>query len=251
MERSTYDATIVVPVFNELGNIGRLIQSLDEFLDASPRPFKVLFVDDGSNDGSFENLQKGTEGKKSYSILQLERNYGLSTALKVGIDVCDTELFGYIDADNQTDPMDLLNFLGYFPAYDMVCGIRRHRNDSLVKKISSKVANKVRRIFIADNIEDSCCPLKLVKTSTLRKVPYFEGMHRFLPTLVQLAGGKVLQIPVRHYERYSGESKYNLSNRLIGPVLDTMAVRWMQSRYINYRLADQTLCSIPSPSGSA
>lgn len=121
----------------------------------------------------------------------------------------------------------------------MVNGIRQKRQDSLIKKISSKIANACRRMMINDRILDTCCPLKIIKTSFARQMPFFIGMHRFIPALVQLQGGKVKQLPIAHYPRHAGTSKYHLWNRLIGPFFDTLAFRWIRSRYIRYGVANQ------------
>jgi glycosyltransferase involved in cell wall biosynthesis len=172
--------------------------------------------------------------------LSLDRNYGLSVAIKAGFDHCQTTLVGYIDADLQTHPSDFLSYFKHFPEYDMVNGIREKRKDSFTKKLSSKLGNGYRRLMINDAIQDTCCPLKMLKISFVREMPFFIGMHRFLPALVQLQGGKVRQIPVSHSPRYAGTSKYHLLNRLVGPFFDTLAFRWMRSRYIRYKLVDQS-----------
>ena len=120
----------------------------------------------------------------------------------------------------------------------MVNGIRAKRKDTLIKRLSSKLANSYRRLMINDAIQDTCCPLKILKSSYAREMPFFIGMHRFLPALVQLHGGKVKQLPITHSPRYAGTSKYHLLNRLVGPFFDTLAFRWMRSRYIRYKIAE-------------
>ena len=141
-----------------------------------------------------------------------------------------------MDADLQTSPIDFLKLLDYIQEYDMVLGIRRKRMDGWVKRISSLVANRVRRWLIDDGITDTGCPLKIIKTEYAKAIPFFDGMHRFLPALIQLKGGKVKQIPVRHFPRIAGRSKYNLGNRLINPFIDTLAFRWIRKRYIRYMI---------------
>lgn len=232
--------TIIVPVFNEEESLGRFCQEMDGFLNASPLPTTVLFVNDGSRDESQKIIAAVCVEKKHYRYVQLDGNYGLSTAIKAGIDACDTELVGYIDADLQTTPSDFLKFFEYFPSYDMVNGIRARRQDTVIKKLSSKIANTFRRMMINDGITDTCCPLKIMKTEFARKMPFFTGLHRFIPALIQLQGGRVQQIPVSHFPRFAGTAKYHLFNRLIGPFFDTLAFRWMRSRYIRYGIADKT-----------
>ena len=228
--------TIIVPVFNEEACLGKFHNEMNKFLDNTTIHSTVLFVNDGSRDNSQKKIQEISSEDDRYSFIVLDANYGLSTALKAGIDICSTSLVGYIDADLQTSPLDLMKFLKYFPEFDMVNGIRARRQDKFIKKISSKVANTFRRTMINDNIQDTCCPLKIMKTDFAKKIPFFNGMHRFLPALILLQGGRVKQIPVSHFPRYAGEAKYHLMNRLVGPFFDTLAFRWMRSRYIRYKI---------------
>jgi glycosyltransferase involved in cell wall biosynthesis len=234
------ELTIIVPVFNEEESLPSFFLEMDRFIEDSPVPSRVLFIDDGSTDNSLRIL-KGKCSRSAYcTVLSLDRNYGLSVAIKAGFDHCQTTLVGYIDADLQTHPSDFLSYFKHFPEYDMVNGIREKRKDSFTKKLSSKLGNGYRRLMINDAIQDTCCPLKMLKISFVREMPFFIGMHRFLPALVQLQGGKVRQIPVSHSPRYAGTSKYHLLNRLVGPFFDTLAFRWMRSRYIRYKLVDQS-----------
>lgn len=233
------ELTIIVPVFNEEESLPAFFEAMDKFIQASPIQSQVLFVNDGSTDNSLKLLQENCSETKPYSILNFDQNYGLSSAIKAGFDHCTTSLVGYIDADLQTSPDDFLLYFEHFPDYDMVNGIRQKRKDSLVKRISSKVANNYRRMMINDQIQDTCCPLKILKTDYAQKIPFFDGMHRFLPALVQLEGGIIKQVPISHFSRVAGTSKYHLWNRLIGPFFDTLAFRWMRSRYIRYRLANR------------
>lgn len=234
------ELTIIVPVFNEEESLPAFFRELDRFVETAPLVTRALFINDGSTDSSLKILTENCRERQAFcSVLTLDGNYGLSTAIKAGIDHCSTSLIGYIDADLQTRPADFLTYLGFFPEYDMVNGIRQNRQDGLIKKLSSKFANAYRRLMINDGILDTCCPLKILKASFARQMPFFVGMHRFIPALVQLQGGKVKQLPVTHYPRYAGSSKYHLWNRLIGPFFDTLAFRWIRSRYIRYGLSHQ------------
>lgn len=232
------ELTIIVPVYNEEESLPFFFTEADTFLEKTPVPSRILFINDGSTDTSLELLKEKCSCSERHNWLSLDANYGLSTAVKAGIDHCTTSLVGYIDADLQTHPSDFLSYFSYFPEYDMVNGIRQKRQDSLVKRFSSKFANTYRQLMISDGIKDTCCPLKIIKTSFAREMPFFTGMHRFIPALILLQGGKVKQIPISHYPRYAGTSKYHLLNRLIGPFFDTLAFRWIRSRYISYKVAD-------------
>lgn len=232
------ELTIIVPVYNEEESLPFFFTEADTFLEKTPVPSRILFINDGSTDTSLELLKEKCSRSERHNWLSLDANYGLSTAVKAGIDHCTTSLVGYIDADLQTHPSDFLSYFSYFPEYDMVNGIRQKRQDSLVKRFSSKFANTYRQLMISDGIKDTCCPLKIIKTSFAREMPFFTGMHRFIPALILLQGGKVKQIPISHYPRYAGTSKYHLLNRLVGPFFDTLAFRWIRSRYISYKVAD-------------
>jgi dolichol-phosphate mannosyltransferase len=234
------ELTIIVPVFNEEDCLPPFFRKMEDFFKNSPVKASVLFVDDGSSDKSLQLIQNKCNDSKSFSFISFDHNYGLSSAIKAGFDHCTTDLVGYIDADLQTHPSDFIPYFTFFPEYDMVNGIRQKRKDSFVKRISSKFANTYRRLLINDGIADTCCPLKIVKTDYARKIPFFHGMHRFLPALVQLEGGKVKQLPISHFPRLAGNSKYHLFNRLVGPFFDTLAFRWMRNRYIRYSVVDKT-----------
>lgn len=235
---ANYRLTIIVPVYNEEGNILRLEKELGDFLKIAKVPSCVLFVNDGSKDDSGKLLKQICKQNPDFYYLELAKNSGLSAAMKAGIDNSDSEFVGYIDADLQTSPDDFNLLLDHISEYEMVMGIRTGRKDSFVKNMSSKIANGFRRSMTHDGVEDTGCPLKILRTDYAKRIPFFTGMHRFLPALIQLQHGKVKQIPVRHFPRIAGKSKYNLRNRLIGPFKDCFAYRWMKKRYINYKVAE-------------
>lgn len=232
-----YAFTIIVPLYNERENLPRLEERLGAYLQKSAlRPACVLFVDDGSIDGGSTLLEEVCARHDDFFFLRFARNCGLSAALKAGFDVCSSPYAGYIDADLQTDPDDFDLLLPYAADFALVTGIRTQRNDGFVKRVSSKIANGWRRMMTHDGVADTGCPLKVLQTATARKLPMFTGMHRFLPALVQMAGGTVKQVPVRHYPRVAGKAKYHLFNRLWGPFNDCFAYRWMKKRFIDYTI---------------
>lgn len=238
---ANYKLTIIVPVYNEEGNISRLEAELTHFLQISKIPACVLFVNDGSTDGSKSLMEQVCVKNTDFFFLNLEKNGGLSAAMKAGIDNTYSDYVGYIDADLQTSPEDFNLLIDHLGAYEMVMGIRTGRKDSFVKNMSSKIANGFRRAMTHDGVEDTGCPLKILKTDYAKRIPFFTGMHRFLPALIQLQYGRVKQVPVRHFPRIAGKSKYHLWNRLAGPFKDCFAYRWMKKRYINYNVADSNL----------
>lgn len=236
-----YKLTIVVPVYNEEDNIRALEQRLADFLPTCKYSACVLFVNDGSVDDSRNLLMMACGCHEHFYCISLARNSGLSAAMKAGIDVACSDYVGYMDADMQTTPEDFNLLLEHIGQYEMVMGIRANRNDSWSKKVQSKIANGFRRMMTHDGIADTGCPLKVMHTGYARRVPFFTGMHRFLPALIQLQNGKVMQIPVRHFPRVAGVSKYHLWNRLVSPFLDCFAYRWMKKRYINYKIRESNV----------
>ena len=160
----------------------------------------------------------------------------MSAAIKAGIDYACSPLVGYIDADLQTAPEDFNLLLKDADDYALVMGIRANRKDTGFKKLQSKIANGFRRMMTNDGVTDTGCPLKIINTTYAKKIPFFTGMHRFLPALILLQQGNIKQIPVRHFPRVAGVSKYHLWNRLVSPFMDCFAYRWMKKRYINYKV---------------
>ena len=196
----------------------------------------ILFINDGSTDNSQQIIEDICQKNIEFRFIHFKNNKGLSAALKAGFDNIDTPLLGYIDADLQTSPKDFNILLNHTEHYDLVTGIRTQRKDSLIKKISSKISNKIRTIFTNDGMEDSCCPLKIIKTDCAKKIPMFKGLHRFLPAMVLLQKGTVLQIPIQHFPRIAGKTKFGTRNRLLGPITDCFAYLWMKKKYINYEV---------------
>lgn len=232
---------VVIPVFNEEENLKRIETEFTQFAHTANFKFSVLFVDDGSTDNSLSLMQEICDKNNLFQYISFKKNCGLSAAIKAGIDCSSTPYVGYIDADLQTNPEDFNLLMEFAPHFELVTGIRANRKDTFVKKISSKIANSFRRFMTDDGVEDTGCPLKIIKTEVAKKIPFFNGMHRFIPALILLQHGKIKQVPVRHYPRIAGVAKFHLGNRLVGPFMDTFAYRWMKKRYINYEIASSKL----------
>ncbi|MEM6516079.1 MAG: glycosyltransferase family 2 protein [Bacteroidota bacterium] len=231
-----YAFTIVVPVYNEEDNLLRVEKELLDYSKIATRATKILFVNDGSKDKSQQLIEAICSRNDNFSFLLFSENRGLSAAIKAGFDHTETELVGYIDSDLQTAPEDFNKLLEYIGEYDLVTGVRADRKDSFVKNMSSKIANGIRRAFTHDGMDDTGCPLKVIKTDFAKRIPMFKGLHRFLPAMILLQNGKVIQIPVRHFPRVAGTAKFGLWNRLLGPLMDCFAYLWMKKKYINYHI---------------
>ena len=233
----SYQFTIVVPVYNEEDNLLRVETELLAYTKIATRTTKILFVNDGSKDKSQQIIEDICNRNPEFSFIAFKDNRGLSAAIKAGFDYPETELVGYIDSDLQTAPNDFNLLLEHIGLNDLVTGVRANRKDSFVKNMSSKIANGIRRSFTHDGMDDTGCPLKVIKTDFAKRIPMFKGLHRFLPAMILLQNGTVKQIPVQHFPRVAGEAKFGVWNRLLGPLMDCFAYLWMKKKYINYEVA--------------
>jgi Glycosyltransferases involved in cell wall biogenesis len=236
-----YELTIIIPVFNEEDNLERVYSEMKKFIESTKTRTKILFINDGSKDKSLDKIKEICARSSAFSFISFDKNCGLSAAIKAGFDYIDTPLTGYIDADLQTSPFDFDLLLSYSTEFDLVTGVRSNRKDSFTKNMSSLIANGIRRAFTHDGMDDTGCPLKIIKTEYARRIPMFKGLHRFLPAMVLLQNGKIKQVSVQHFPRIAGKSKYNLWNRLFGPLADCFAYLWMKKKYINYKVIESKL----------
>lgn len=232
----TYKLTIIVPVYNEEENLERVETELSNYLKIASVPTSVLFVNDGSTDNSQALIEKICATNEAFEYILFKENKGLSAAIKAGFDYVDTELVGYIDSDLQTAPEDFNILLEHIDTHELVTGVRSNRKDSFVKNMSSKIANGIRRAFTHDGMDDTGCPLKIIKTDYAKRIPMFRGLHRFLPAMVMLQNGRIKQVNVQHFPRLAGTAKFGLWNRLLGPLMDCFAYLWMKKKYINYEV---------------
>ena len=230
--------TIIVPLYNEEENIDRLNKELNAFLKISLVDSQILFINDGSSDNSEELIKSICKVNEKFKLISFKENYGLSAAIKAGFDNTNTSLVGYIDADLQTNPEDFNLLLKEIDNNDLVTGVRTSRKDSIIKNISSLIANTIRKVFTNDKMDDTGCPLKIIRSNFPKKIPMFKGIHRFLPAMVLLQNGRVTQVSVRHYPRIAGKAKFGFFNRLTGPLIDCFAYLWMKNKYINYQIKE-------------
>lgn len=237
----SFQFTIIVPVYNEEDNLERVEKELLAYSKIATKRTSILFVNDGSIDQSQSIIETICNRNDNFNYISFQENRGLSAAIKAGFDYVNSELVGYIDSDLQTNPEDFNLLLEHIDSFDLVTGVRANRKDSFVKNMSSKIANGIRRSFTHDGMDDTGCPLKVIKTDLAKRIPMFKGLHRFLPAMILLQEGKITQIPVRHYPRIAGQAKFGVWNRLIGPLSDCFAYLWMKRKYINYKVAKQDI----------
>ena len=238
---SQYDMTIVIPVYNEEDNMYALEKKLTAYLPNCTVKACVLFVNDGSKDSSLDKIKEICARNKDFFYLSFEKNGGVSAVMKAGIEATESPLMAEIDADMQTDVEDFNLLLQYTDEYEMVKGMRVKRQDTLSKKLQSKIANAFRRMITHDGVMDTVCPLKILRTSYAKQMPIFTGMHRFFPALIQLQGGKVKELAVRHYPRVAGVSKFSLWNRVFVGFIDCFAFVYIRARYIRYVIKESNI----------
>lgn len=235
-----YRLTIIVPVFNEEENLFRVEEKMKEYALKAKIDCQILMVNDGSKDNSEKMMIEICERNPEFNYISFEKNCGLSAAIKAGFDYSTTSLTGYIDSDLQTDPFDFDLLLEEIDDYDLVNGYRHERKDSGIKNLSSLVANTVRNWFTHDGMDDTGCPLKIIRTDYAKRIPMFRGLHRFLPAMIMLQGGRIKQVPIKHFPRMAGTPKFGLRNRLIKPLMDCFAYLWMKKNYINYNVSKRS-----------
>ncbi len=225
----------VIPVYNEIECLPELRERMLAVLRSLGRTFELVLVDDGSDDGSGELLDRYRAEVPEIRVVRLDRNWGLSSALDAGFRAARGTITVTLDADLQNDPNDIPRLVEMLDEYDMVCGWRKDRDDPWLKRLSSKVANAIRNRLTGERVHDTCCPLKVFKTEVMRDVRLYDGLHRFIPTLVKWEGFRVTETPVRHFPRMSGRSKYGLRNRVFKGLADLRTIRWMRKNRPAYR----------------
>ena len=233
------DISVVVPVFNEEENLPILIPQIVEVLIPLGKRYEMIFVDDGSTDRSRQLLKEMVSQYPQIRILGFKKNCGETAAGAAGLRETKGEIVITIDADLQNDPKDIPTMLECLKDYDMVTGWRQKREDSWIKRITSRIANRVRNQLSGETIQDSGCTFRAYKRECLQNIKLYKGMHRFMPTLVKMEGFRVIEIPIAHHPRKFGVSKYTTWNRMWRAFIDLLAVKWMRSRHIHYEIEER------------
>ena len=227
------DLSIVIPLKNEEQSILALKVEIEDVMEPLTYAWECLWVDDGSTDNTLTELQRFHQQDPRHQYIALASNYGQSAALYTGFSHARGQAIVTLDGDGQNDPRDIPGLIEqlFEENCDMVNGVRRSRMDSITRKISSRIANGFRNWLTKENIADVGCSLRVFRHECITDIVPFNGFHRFLPTLVRIAGyTKIAQRPVNHRSRKYGQTSYGIHNRLWVGILDTLAVRWMQKR---------------------
>ena len=234
------DLSVVIPVYNEEDNLPLLWPELRGVLDGLGLAYEIIFVDDGSRDRSAEIIRAFRESDARVRLVRLKENAGETAATDAGFKATRGRHVVVMDADLQNDPHDIPRLLQALDQWDAVTGWRvaRGNGDSLVRRISSRIANRTRNWISEDTIQDSGCTFRAFRRECLRTLVLYRGFHRFIPTLLKMRGYRVLEIPVNHRPRRFGQSKYGVLNRVFVASADLLVVRWMKSRFLRYEVAE-------------
>lgn len=231
--------SIVIPVYNEEECITDCVEEVCSVMDRLGETYEVVVVDDGSTDCTFDRLRALKASRGQLRVLRFQANAGQTAAMDAGLKNARGEFIATLDADLQNDPADIPRMLELMDEWDVVCGFRSKREDSLLRRVSSRIANWTRNRVTHERIRDVGCTLRVFRASCVKELKLFTGMHRFLPTLFRMEGCTIAEIPVNHRPRTKGRSRYGLWNRLFRALYDLFGVRWMQTRWIRYKIGEE------------
>ena len=224
------DISIIVPVYNEAGNVLPLAREVIAAMSQQPRSFELVFVDDASTDETWARIEESRRMDLRIRGLKHSRNSGQSAALWTGLQNSSSPILATLDGDLQNDPADLPRLLAELERVDFVSGMRLARQDNFVRRGSSKVARWARKTILKADFRDTGCAIRAFRRSALDGLFPFNGLHRFLPLLVYGNGAKTLEVPVNHRPRVAGVSKYGVWNRLGRGIYDLVGLAWYQKR---------------------
>lgn len=229
------DLSVVIPVKNEQDNVLPLLAEIHTALEGK-FDYEIIYINDGSTDRTPQVLVEARSTYPRLRILTHKLSCGQSTAVRTGVKAARAPWIATLDGDGQNDPADIPNLMAATRAAGapanlwLIAGWRKKRRDTWIKRISSKIANRVRSGLLKDATPDTGCGLKLFKREVFLDLPYFDHMHRYLPALVLRAGGQIQSVEVNHRHRERGVSKYGLHNRLWVGIVDLFGVSWLQRR---------------------
>ncbi len=238
----TPEISLVIPCYNEEGNLHALVKAIHEAVDPLAIPYEIVITDDCSADRSWEILKAIAAADPRVRVQRFKSNCGESAASWAGMQSSRGKYIFTLDADLQNDPRDIPRFLEALRQADCVCGTRvesRGQGDSFVRIASSRIANWVRNKLSGENISDAGCTYRAFKRECIDNLKFFKGMHRFLPTLFKIEGHTVTEIEVSNNPRFAGQSNYGVWNRLFASFYDLLAVRWMKKRMFKYKVAER------------
>ncbi len=236
--------SVIVPLYNESANVVPLVRQIVRALDKHPGGLELILVDDASSDETWRRIQEVSLAEPRLRPVRHLRNAGQSAALWTGFRASRSPIIATLDGDLQNDPADLPAMLARLTDCDMVTGVRTKRADNFLRRISTRVARRARKLVLGVDFADTACNLRVFKRDLLETIPAFDSMHRFMPILAHNAGAIIREMPVTHHPRTAGVSKYGLWNRLGRGLRDLVMVRWYLKRQIK-RVPVETPAACP------
>lgn len=234
--------SVIVPFYNEEENVPLIAERIARVFASLPdQDYECVFVNDASTDGTRDALDTLRAGDERIRVLHFAENCGQSAALIAGLRAARGDYLLTIDGDLQNDPEDFPKLIELLADYDCVCGYRANRQDTWVRRISSRVANRIRRAVLHDGIRDTGCGTKGFRKTCVQHFVCFNGAHRFFAVMVRAAGLTLTECPVAHHPRVHGTSKYGIHNRLWRGLYDLVGVRWLQKRYVCFEIENDAV----------
>ncbi len=240
MPRTPAEIAIIVPMYNESGNVSPMVEEVSRAFSGLNRPWELVLVDDASTDDTWARIQAAHGADPRVRGLRHTRNQGQSAAVWTGITGTTSPILCTLDGDLQNNPADLPRMVTMLESLDFVCGHRQNRQDTWVRKVSSRIARIARKSALGYDFADTGCALRAFRRSALAGVFPFNGLHRFLPILVAGNGSRCQEIPVSHRPRVAGVSKYGVWNRLGRGIFDLIGVAWYQRRRLRSAPVEST-----------
>lgn len=242
MNPISIDVTIIIPVKDEAENILPLAAELAQLMNRQDWSWECLWVDDGSTDQTLTFLRTLTQSDPRHRYLSFQSNVGQSAALWAGFGSARGAVIATMDGDGQNDPADIPVLVDAVRRgdTDMANGYRKQRQDTIIRRLASRVANQFRTWMTGKSVRDVGCSTRAFRSECVAVLPQFKGMHRFLPTLVMLQGFRLSELPVNHRPRLRGCSKYTIGNRLWVGLADTFGVWWLRKRAFRYQIKAQS-----------
>lgn len=234
--------SVIAPCHNEADNLIPFVTAIRAALEPLKITYEIVLADDRSTDKSWEILAVLGAKDPRVRAVRLAKNSGQSAAIWAALKAAQGRYVATLDADLQNDPADLPQFLAAIKDYDCVCGNRkqsRAKGDSIIRQLSSKIANGIRNWLTQETVADSACGYRMFRRECADNLKFFKGMHRFMPTLFKIEGFQITEIPIRHHARQAGASHYGIWNRAGAALYDLFAVRWMQQRMIRFQVSER------------
>lgn len=236
------ELSLVIPCYNEAGTLRELIKAIRAAVGPLKLAYEIIITDDCSQDDSWAILKELAAEDPQIRVQKFAANCGKSAAAWAGMKISRGRNIVTLDADLQNDPQDLGKLLAGLEHFDCVCGTRvesRRHGDGFVRIVSSRIANWVRNKVSGENVADAGCGYRAFKRECIADLKLFEGMHRFMPTLIKMEGFTVTEVAVSNHPRHAGQSKYGVWNRLFASFYDLLAVRWMKKRMYKWVVAEK------------